>query len=303
MLKELFKKRQYATIPIKNSDFFNKGKTEELQIINNSNTVKKDFNEDEVKKDFLACKSCNKLSSKEDWANNLYVCPHCEFHEKIDVEQRIDIILDKDTFVEMDTNLKTLNPLNYSGYDEKIKYIKELYDTNEAIKTGEGLINGINICIAFMDTRFIMGSMGSVVGEKLVRLIENSIEKRLPLIVFCASGGARMQEGIISLMQMAKVSAGLNRLSDRGILYIPILTNPTTGGVTASFAMLGDYILAEPLALIGFAGKRVIEQTIKQKLPDNFQTSEFLLEHGFIDKIVKRSELKNTLYKILKLHS
>ena len=209
---------------------------------------------------------------------------------------------DENTFEEMDSNLQTTDPLQFEGYTKKIALLQEKTKINEAVKTGIGKINGEQAVIAIMDGNFLMGSMGCVVGEKITRAIETAIKKRLPLIMFCVSGGARMQEGIISLMQMAKTSSALAKLDDAGLLYISVLTDPTTGGVTASFAMLGDIILAEPDALIGFAGPRVIEQTLKQKLPEGFQRSEFLLEHGFIDKIVTRKDMKDTLSQILKLH-
>ena len=188
------------------------------------------------------------------------------------------------------------------NYEEKINQNKDKSNLNEAVITGQGNICGKRVCAAIMDSNFMMGSMGSVVGEKITRLVEKAIQEKLPVILFCVSGGARMQEGIISLMQMAKTSSAIAKLDEAGLLYISVLTDPTTGGVTASFASLGDIILAEPGALIGFAGPRVIEQTIKQKLPEGFQSAEFLLEHGFIDKIVERKDMKNTLYNIVKMH-
>lgn len=222
---------------------------------------------------------------------------------RIDPRNRIKDIIDKDTFLEYDLELETCNPLDFPDYSHKINYIVKATKEKEGVVTGEGNIDGERVIICVMNPNFMMGSMGSVVGEKITRAIEKAIEKRLPIIIFSASGGARMQEGILSLMQMAKTSAALGRLAEEKILYISVLTNPTTGGVTASFAMLGDIILAEPGALIGFAGPRVIEQTIKQKLPEGFQRAEFLLEKGFLDKIVKREEMKKTLSQILKLHS
>lgn len=222
---------------------------------------------------------------------------------RIDPRIRIKNLIDKDTFLEYDLEIETSNPLDFPEYDEKIDHIIETTKEKEAVVTGEGNINGKKTVICIMNPNFMMGSMGSVVGEKITRAIEKAIEKRLPVIIFSASGGARMQEGILSLMQMAKTSAILARLDEEGLLFISILTDPTTGGVTASFAMLGDIILAEPNALIGFAGPRVIEQTIKQKLPEGFQRSEFLLEKGFIDKIVKREDMKQILSDILNLHA
>lgn len=223
--------------------------------------------------------------------------------ERINARDRISLILDKDTFVEFDIDLKSSDPLGFPDYKEKVAIAIEKSNENDAVVTGQGLIDGQSTIICVMDSNFMMGSMGSVVGEKITRAIEIAISKKLPIIIFTASGGARMQEGIFSLMQMAKTSAALGRLDNNGLLYISVLTDPTTGGVTASFAMLGDIIIAEPGALIGFAGPRVIEQTIRQKLPEGFQRSEFLLEKGYIDKIVKREDMKTTLSKIIKLHS
>lgn len=221
---------------------------------------------------------------------------------RIDPRERLDILLDRDTFLEYDKDLKTSNPIDFPQYEEKLEKAQLASKEVEAVVTGQGKIKGQETVLAVMNPSFMMGSMGSVVGEKITRAIEKALEKRLPIIIFTASGGARMQEGILSLMQMAKTSAALARLGEAGLPYISVLTNPTTGGVTASFAMLGDIILAEPQALICFAGPRVIEQTIKQKLPEGFQRSEFLLEKGFIDKIVDPKDMRETLSKILRLH-
>ena len=251
---------------------------------------------------WVKCDSCKEILYKEDVHKNYSVCPNCGKHFRISARRRLEQIVDENTFEEMDSNLQTTDPLQFEGYTKKIALLQEKTKINEAVKTGIGKINGEQAVIAIMDGNFLMGSMGCVVGEKITRAIETAIEKRLPLIMFCVSGGARMQEGIISLMQMAKTSSALAKLDDAGLLYISVLTDPTTGGVTASFAMLGDIILAEPDALIGFAGPRVIEQTLKQNLPEGFQRSEFLLEHGFIDKIVTRKDMKDTLSQILKLH-
>ena len=251
---------------------------------------------------WVKCDSCKEILYKEDVHKNYSVCPNCGKHFRISARRRLEQIVDENTFEEMDSNLQTTDPLQFEGYTKKIALLQEKTKINEAVKTGIGKINGEQAVIAIMDGNFLMGSMGCVVGEKITRAIETAIEKRLPLIMFCVSGGGRMQEGIISLMQMAKTSSALAKLDDAGLLYISVLTDPTTGGVTASFAMLGDIILAEPDALIGFAGPRVIEQTLKQKLPEGFQRSEFLLEHGFIDKIVTRKDMKDTLSQILKLH-
>lgn len=252
---------------------------------------------------WIKCDNCKEILYKEDVKNNYSVCPNCGKHFRLSSRRRIAQIIDEGTFEETDSNLHTTDPLKFEGYMQKINTLEEKTKIKEAVKTGIGKINGINVAIAVMDANFLMGSMGEVVGEKITRLIEKAIEKQIPLIIFCASGGARMQEGMVSLMQMAKTSAALSKLNKAGLLYISILTDPTTGGVTASFASLGDIILAEPKALIGFAGPRVIEQTINQKLPEGFQRAEFLLEHGFVDRIVERKDMKEELYKILKLHN
>jgi len=222
---------------------------------------------------------------------------------RLGARSRIDVLIDKNTFIEYDADLKANNPLNFPDYTQKVTVAMQSTNQNEAVITGQGKINQEECIICVMDSNFMMGSMGSVVGEKITRAIETAIEKRLPVIIFSASGGARMQEGILSLMQMAKTSAALGRLSEEGLLYISVLTDPTTGGVTASFAMLGDVIIAEPGALIGFAGPRVIEQTIRQKLPEGFQRAEFLQEKGFIDKIVNRKDMRVVLSKILRMHT
>jgi len=251
---------------------------------------------------WVKCNKCKEILYKEDLKNNYSICPNCGQYFRLSSRRRIKQIIDEGTFEELDQDMQTSDLLKFDGYKEKIQTLQEKTKIKEAIQTGTGNINGIKVAIGVMDSNFMMGSMGSVVGEKITRLVEKAIEERLPVIVFCVSGGARMQEGIISLMQMAKTSAAIAKLDEAGLLYISVLTDPTTGGVTASFASLGDIILAEPGALIGFAGPRVIEQTIKQKLPEGFQSSEFLLEHGFIDKIVERKDMKNTLYNIIKLH-
>lgn len=251
---------------------------------------------------WVKCDACKEILYKDEVHKNYSVCPNCGKHFRLSARRRISQVIDEGTFVEINKDMETRNPLNFEGYSKKIEILQEKTNIKEAVTTGFGEINGEKVVIAVMDGNFMMGSMGSVVGEKITYSIEQAIENKLPFIIFCVSGGARMQEGIISLMQMAKTSAALAKLDEAGLLYISVLTDPTTGGVTASFASLGDIILAEPNALIGFAGPRVIEQTIKQKLPDGFQKSEFLLEHGFIDKIVERKDMKDTLYKILQLH-
>lgn len=229
-------------------------------------------------------------------------CPKCNGYYRMGARDRLNLVCDENSFIEFDEHLRSINCLDYPNYDEKLEKIRKNIDIDEAVVTGICDINGIKTCIGVMDSHFIMGSMGAVVGEKITRLFEYATDESLPVILFTASGGARMQEGIISLMQMAKISMAVKNHSDKGELYISFLTDPTTGGVTASFAMQGDIILAEPKSLIGFAGKRVIEQTINEKLPDDFQSAEMLFKHGFIDKIVCREEIKSTLTTILKIH-
>lgn len=282
----LFRKRKYITV---------------------SNTEIKDQNEDIIEEElpiipdgmWVKCPKCGTILYKDDLNENLKVCGTCNAHLRLNARERIKTIIDNDTFVEFDSDMKPLNPLGFPDYEEKIKEVSEKTELNDAVITGMGNINSKSTVIAVMDSNFMMASMGSVVGEKITRAIETATSKSLPIIIFTASGGARMQEGIISLMQMAKTSSALGRHAEAGLLYITVLTDPTTGGVTASFAMLGDIIISEPGALIGFAGRRVIEQTINQKLPSEFQRAEFLLKHGFIDKIVQREKLKDTLAKLL----
>ena len=252
---------------------------------------------------WIKCDNCKEILYKEDVRANYSVCPNCGKHFRLSSRRRIAQIIDEGTFEELNKDLHTTDPIKFEGYLQKVKSLEEKTKIKEAVRTGIGKINGINVAIGVMDANFMMGSMGEVVGEKITRLIETAIEKHLPVILFCASGGARMQEGMVSLMQMAKTSAALSKLNKAGLLYISVFTDPTTGGVTASFASLGDVILAEPGALIGFAGPRVIEQTINQKLPEGFQRAEFLLEHGFVDRIVERKDMKNELFNILKLHN
>ena len=251
---------------------------------------------------WVKCDNCKEILYKDDVHNNLSVCPNCGKHFRLSARRRIKQIADEGTFEEIGAEILTKDPLNFEGYLKKVETLREKTKIEEAVKCGICEIEGNKTVLAVMDGKFMMGSMGSAVGERITLAIETSIEKKLPLIIFCVSGGARMQEGMVSLMQMAKTSAALAKLNEAGQLYISVLTDPTTGGVTASFASLGDIILAEPDSLIGFAGPRVIEQTIKQKLPEGFQKSEFLLEHGFIDKIVERKDMKNTLAQILELH-
>lgn len=252
---------------------------------------------------WVKCDSCKEIIYKEDLHNNLSVCPNCGKNFRLSARRRIKQIADEGTFEEIGANIKTKDPLKFEGYLKKVELLKEKTDIEEAVKCGICKIDGLKVVLGVMDGNFLMGSMGAAVGERISLAIEKAIEEKIPFIMFCVSGGARMQEGIISLMQMARTSNEIAKLKESGNVYISVLTDPTTGGVTASFASLGDIILAEPKALIGFAGPRVIEQTIKQKLPDGFQSSEFLLEHGFIDKIVERKDMKETIGKILKLHS
>ena len=248
------------------------------------------------------CNKCGGAIIAEDVKKDHYICPKCGGYFRVHARRRIEMVTDEGSFEEWDSDLQGGNPLEYKGYEEKLEKLQEKTGLSEAVITGKAKIDGRETAIGVCDGRFLMASMGEAVGEKIARAVERATEERLPVILFACSGGARMQEGIVSLMQMAKTSAALKHHSDAGLLYISILTDPTTGGVTASFAMLGDVILAEPKALIGFAGPRVIEQTIGQKLPDGFQRAEFLLEHGFLDAIVERPQMKETLSKILALH-
>ena len=248
------------------------------------------------------CNKCSAAIITEDVKQNHYTCPKCGGYFRVHAYRRIQMVLDEGTFEEWDYDLIGENPMNYKGYPEKVNALQAKSGLKEAVVTGKGKINGRETVIAVCDGRFLMASMGWAVGEKITRAVERATKEKLPVIIFACSGGARMQEGITSLMQMAKTSAALERHSKAGLLYVSILTEPTTGGVTASFAMLGDIILAEPGALIGFAGPRVIEQTIRQKLPKGFQRAEFLVEHGFVDDIVRRENLKETLGKILEMH-
>ncbi|OOM13599.1 acetyl-CoA carboxylase, carboxyltransferase subunit beta [Clostridium saccharobutylicum] len=285
MLKDLFIKRQYATVK---PSALKKSIPEEKPNIPSGMWTK--------------CDNCNGMIYYEDLENSKYVCTNCGHHFRLNAKERIRIFFDKDTFKELWKDFKTTNPLNFQGYEEKMKKSKSKTESSEAVVTGIGKLNGIDVACAIMDSFFMMGSMGTVVGEKITRLIEYATEQRLPVIIFTTSGGARMQEGIFSLMQMAKVSAALARHDEAELLYISVLTDPTTGGVTASFAMEGDIILSEPNALVGFAGRRVIENTIKESLPDNFQKAEFLLEKGFVDAIIQRKDMRACIYKILILH-
>lgn len=289
MFGRIFKKTKYITV--------------------STSKLYKDSNEDNENKPnipegaWIKCTKCAKIIYRNDLIENMLVCPCCGHHFRMTAYERIDSVIDCGTFEEMDSCIKPSNPLNFEGYPEKVAKLQSKTGLNEAVVTGTGRVLGMKTAIAVMDSRFMMASMGSAVGEKLSRMFEKAIEEKLPVVIFTASGGARMQEGMFSLMQMAKVSSLIKRHSDAGLLYLTVLTDPTTGGVTASFASLGDIIIAEPDALIGFAGRRVIEQTMNQKLPDDFQKAEFLLSHGFIDAIIKRKDMKSTIANIFLIHN
>lgn len=252
---------------------------------------------------WVKCENCKEILYKEEVHENLSVCPNCGKHFRLSSRRRIRQIADEGTFEEIGKEITTKDPLQFEGYLKKVEILKEKTKLEEAVTCGRCKIIGEEAILAVMDGNFLMGSMGSGVGERITLAIEQAIAEKLPFIIFCVSGGARMQEGMVSLMQMAKTTAAVRKLQEAGLLYISVLTDPTTGGVTASFASLGDIILAEPDALIGFAGPRVIEQTIGEKLPEGFQKSEFLLEHGFIDKIVERKDMRKILAELIQLHT
>jgi acetyl-CoA carboxylase carboxyl transferase subunit beta len=280
----LFRKRKYITISnrkISDDDILG----EQQPIIPDGMWVK--------------CPKCGRILYNKDLEENQKVCGNCNAHIRLTARERIELTIDKGSFVEFDAEMKSHNPLDFPEYDVKTTAMTEKTGINEAVITGMGTIGGKQTVIAVMDSHFMMASMGSVVGEKITRAIETATGKELPIIIFTASGGARMQEGMFSLMQMAKTSSALAKHDEKGLLYITVLTDPTTGGVTASFAMLGDIILSEPGALVGFAGRRVIQQTLQEELPEEFQSAEFLLEHGFIDKVVERAKLKDLLEQLL----
>ena len=251
---------------------------------------------------WIKCKKCGEIIYKEQLHENYNVCPYCNYNFRLSAKRRISQVTDKGTFQEFDLKIDTVNPLEMPEYIEKIKHLRKVNAIDEAVLCGIAKIFSEDVVLCVMDGNFLMGSMGTVVGEKITYSIEKAIELNIPIIIFSVSGGARMQEGIMSLMQMAKTSSAVAKANEAGILYISVLTDPTYGGVTASFAMLGDVILSEPGTMIGFAGPRVIKQTIGEELPVGFQTAEFMLEHGFIDKIVRREDMKDTLYKIIKFH-
>ncbi|MFT9076172.1 acetyl-CoA carboxylase, carboxyltransferase subunit beta [Ethanoligenens sp.] len=252
---------------------------------------------------WFQCPRCRAATLKEEFARNLGVCPKCGYHARISADNRLALTVDDDSFSAFDTSMHSLNPIGFPDYEKKVEALSQKTGLREAVVTGQCRIEGEQTVIGVMDSRFMMASMGSVVGEKITRAFEYATREGLPVVLFTASGGARMQEGIVSLMQMAKTSAAVARHSDAGLLYITVMTDPTTGGVTASFASLGDIILVEPKALVGFAGRRVIEGTIHQHLPDDFQSAEFQLEHGFADAIVTRAEMKAVLGRLLRMHT
>ncbi|MBY0124065.1 acetyl-CoA carboxylase, carboxyltransferase subunit beta [Bacillus sp. S/N-304-OC-R1] len=281
MLKEIFtkpKKKKYATIP--------------------TEAAKQDVPEGIMTK----CPNCKKIMYTKELMKNVKVCLHCQYHHAMNSKERLDSFLDEGSFEELNAGMISENPLNFPDYLEKLEKDRKKSGINEAVVTGIGAVDGHKIVVAIMDSTFRMGSMGSVVGEKITLAIEKADELSVPFIIFTASGGARMQEGVLSLMQMAKTSVALKRFSDNGGLIISIMTHPTTGGVSASFASLGDYNLAEPGALIGFAGRRIIEQTIREELPEDFQTAEFLLKHGQLDAVISRLDLKEQIATILSIH-
>jgi acetyl-CoA carboxylase carboxyl transferase subunit beta len=279
LLKDLFaKKKKYATVP--------------------SEKVRNEVPEGLMTK----CPNCKTIMYTKELKKNLKVCVSCGYHHRMTAQERFESIFDEGSFSELDQSLTSANPLDFPDYEEKLEKDKKKTELEEAILTGEGTIEQMPAVMAVMDARFRMGSMGSVVGEKITRAVERAGELNVPFIIFTASGGARMQEGALSLMQMAKTSVALKKYSEEGGLFISVMTHPTTGGVSASFASLGDYNFAEPGALIGFAGRRIIEQTIRQDLPDDFQTAEFLFDHGQLDRVIQRSEMKDSLATVLSIH-
>lgn len=252
--------------------------------------------------DTWQCNKCESVFNYQEISKHYFVCPHCQHVHALTAQQRLDYICDENSFIETFHSLKRVKKSNFPGYENKILKLQETLNMNEAVVSGVAKIGTYRVALCVMDNRFLMGSMGEVVGEKITRHIEYATKKKLPLIIFSCSGGARMQEGILSLMQMAKTSAALAKHDEAGLLYISYLTHPTTGGVSASFAMLGDIQLSEPQCLIGFAGKRVIQSTVNEKLPDDFQTAEFLEKKGFLDQIVERENMRSTCIQLLKIH-
>lgn len=273
-----------------------------IRINPNRSTVNQPQTKPEVPDElFSQCPGCKYTIYQKDLGSER-ICPHCGYTFRISAQERLALTIDMGSFLEMFTGIETQDPLEFPGYQKKLASMREKTGLDEAVVTGTALIKGEKVALGIMDSNFIMASMGTVVGEKITRLFEYATAEKLPVVLFTASGGARMQEGIMSLMQMAKISAAVKRHSNAGLLYLTVLTDPTTGGVTASFAMEGDIILAEPQTLIGFAGRRVIENTVRETLPDDFQKAEFLQEHGFVDAIVKRTELADTIATLLSFH-
>ncbi|MFJ7646020.1 acetyl-CoA carboxylase, carboxyltransferase subunit beta [Lysinibacillus sp. NPDC097279] len=276
-----------------------------IRDIFNANRKKKQDGQEKAFPEGLMtkCPECRHIQLTKELEKHHKVCSKCEHHFKMTAQERVDYFLDEGSFVSMDDHLQTSNPLNFPAYVEKINADQQKTGLNEAVLTGLGTLDGEDVVVAIMDSHFRMGSMGSVVGEKITRAVEKATELGVPFIIFTASGGARMQEGVLSLMQMAKTSVALKRHSNQGLLFISILTHPTTGGVSASFASVGDINIAEPQALIGFAGRRVIEETVREKLPNDFQTAEFLLEHGQLDAIFHRKDLRKQVAMLVKMHT
>lgn len=279
-------------------DIFKRVKTRLNENDTADNVSRTDIPEDV----FFKCPRCRSAILKEEFENTGKVCPECNYHGRLTAKERISATVDKDTFREFDADMISKNPIDFPDYEQKLQNLQKNTGLKDAIITGVAQIRKIPVVIGAMDSHFMMASMGSVVGEKITRAFEYAAENSMPVIMFTASGGARMQEGIVSLMQMAKTSGAVAQLSEAGQLYISVMTDPTTGGVTASFASLGDIIIAEPKALIGFAGRRVIEGTIKQRLPDDFQLAEFMLEHGFVDMITERKQMRSVLSHLLLMH-
>jgi acetyl-CoA carboxylase carboxyl transferase subunit beta len=294
MLKDLFRKPKYVTVKPSSEG---RGEPDQAKA-QTASPVKRDMPDGLWQK----CRSCGEISYTKELERNLKVCPKCGHHYRLTALERLAYTVDEGSFAEMDAELSSGNPLDFPQYGEKLYDAQQATGLKEAIITGEATIGGFPVVIGIMDANFIMASMGSAVGEKITRAMEKALERKIPVIIFAASGGARMQEGILSLMQMAKTSGAVAKLKTAGVLYISVFTDPTTGGVTASFASVGDINLAEPGALIAFAGPRVIEQTIRQKLPESFQKAEFMLKHGFVDLVVPRGDMKSTLTVLLELH-
>ncbi len=266
--------------------------------------VTKRFNDDtpEEREPVFKCPRCQQTVQESKFQEQNKVCPNCNYHARLTANERLRMTVDRDSFVEYDADMESVDPLEFPGYAQKVENLKAVTGLRDGVITGECTVKGSRTVMIVMDSHFIMATMGSVAGEKITRAFERATEKGLPVVAFTASGGARMQEGILSLMQMAKTSGAVAKHSEAGLLYLSVMTDPTTGGVTASFASLGDMILAEPKVVIGFAGRRVIEGTIKQRLPDDFQSAEFLQEKGFVDLIVERRNMRSTLSHLLKLH-